>query len=188
MPDPGASFTPHPGGYASSLELIAAVRRTAPFEVSVAAYPERHPESRSRRADLDLLARKAAAGASRAITQFCFRTDAIVALRDSVARAGIKLPIVPGIMLATNFEATRRMAVRCGASIPEWLAARFDGTHDDPDTRRLLAAIVAAAQVEELRREGFAEFHFYTLNRADVVGAVCRLLDVRPDAREELAA
>jgi len=188
MPDAGARFTAHPGGYGSSLELIAAVQQIAPFEVSVSAYPEPHPESRSVRADLELLARKAQAGASRAITQFCFRTDAIVRLRDNVARAGIDLPIVPGIMLITNFTATRRMAERCGASVPKWLAARFDGTDDDPDTRRLLAAIVAAAQVEQLRREGFEEFHFYTLNRADVVGAVCRLLDVRPIAREELAA
>jgi methylenetetrahydrofolate reductase (NADPH) len=188
MPDPGARFAAHPGGYAGSLELIDAVQRVAGFEVSVSAYPEPHPESRSLASDLELLARKEHAGASRAITQFCFRTDAIVRLRDSVARAGIGLPIVPGIMLVTNFAATRRMAERCGASIPDWLAARFDGTDDDPDTRRLLAAIVAAAQVEELRREGFDEFHFYTLNRADIVGAVCRLLDVRPVAREELAA
>jgi methylenetetrahydrofolate reductase (NADPH) len=188
MPELGAPFAAHPGGYSGSLELIAAVQRIAPFEVSVSAYPEPHPESRSLRADLDVLARKAHAGASRAITQFCFRTDAIVRLRDNAARAGISLPIVPGIMLATNFTATRRMAERCGASVPETLAARFEGLDDDLDTRKLLAAIVAAAQVEELRREGFDEFHFYTLNRADVVGAVCRLLDERPAAREELAA
>jgi len=188
MPDAGAPFAPHPAGYGGSLELITAIGRIAPFEISVAAYPEPHPESRSLRGDLDLLARKAHAGASRAITQFCFRTAAIVRLRDAVARAGIRLPIVPGIMLATNFEGTRRMAARCGASIPDWLVARFDGTDDDPDTRRLLAAIVAAAQVEQLLREGFEEFHFYTLNRADVVGAVCRLLAAQPDEREELAA
>ena len=188
MPEAGTPFTPHPWGYASALELIEAARALAPFEISVAAYPEPHPESRSARADLDVLARKAHAGATRALTQFCFATDAIVRLRDRIARAGIGLRIVPGIMLATNFEATRRMAARCGASVPGWLAARFDGTHDDPDTRRLLAAIVAASQVEELRREGFEDFHFYTLNRADVVGAVCRLLDERPQTREELAA
>jgi methylenetetrahydrofolate reductase (NADPH) len=188
MPGAGEPFAPHPAGHGGALELIAAVARIAPFEISVAAYPEPHPESRSLRGDLELLARKAHAGASRAITQFCFRTAAIVALRDAVARARIGLPIVPGIMLTTNFEGTQRMAARCGAGIPDWLAARFDGTGDDPDTRRLLAAIVAAAQVEELRREGFEEFHFYTLNRADVVGAVCRLLEGRPDAEEELAA
>jgi methylenetetrahydrofolate reductase (NADPH) len=179
MPDLGAPFVPHRGGYAGSLELIAAVQGIAPFEVSVAAYPEPHPESSSLRGDLDLLARKAAAGASRAITQFCFHTEAIVRLRDHVAHAGIELPIVPGIMLATNFAATKRMAERCGASVPDSLATRFDGLDDDLDTRKLLAAITAAEQVEELRREGFEEFHFYTLNRADVVGAVCRLLDDR---------
>jgi methylenetetrahydrofolate reductase (NADPH) len=188
MPDLGASFVPHPDGYAGSLELIAAVQRIAPFEVSVAAYPEPHPESRSLRGDLDLLARKAAAGASRAITQFCFRTEAIVRLRDHAARARIELPIVPGIMLATNFAATRRMAQRCGASVPDSLAARFDGLDDDLDTRKLLAAITAAAQVEQLRREGFEEFHFYTLNRADVVGAVCRQLDHRGAAPLAVAA
>jgi len=188
MPGGVAPFAPHPAGYAGSLELIAAIRRIAPFEISVAAYPEPHPESRSLRGDLELLARKAHAGASRAITQFCFRSAAIVRLRDAMARARIELPVVPGIMLTTNFEGTQRMAARCGASIPAWLAARFEGTGGDPDTRRLLAAIVAAAQVEELQREGFEEFHFYTLNRADVVGAVCRLLVGRPDAGEELAA
>ena len=180
MPELGARFAPHPGGYASSTELIAAVQRIAQFEVSVSAYPEPHPESRSLRGDLELLARKADAGASRAITQFCFRTEAIVRLRDNVARAGIALPIVPGIMFATNFAATQRMAARCGASVPDWLAGRFDGLDDDLDTRKLVAAMVAAEQVAQLRRDGFEEFHFYTLNRADVVGALCRLLDERP--------
>jgi methylenetetrahydrofolate reductase (NADPH) len=188
MPDLGAPFVAHPGGYADSLELIAAIQRIAPFEVSVAAYPEPHPESRSLRGDLDLLARKAAAGASRAITQFCFRTEAIVRLRDNASRAGIKLPIVPGIMLATNFAAVKRMAARCGASLPDSLAAHFDGLDNDLDTRKLLAAMIAAGQLGELRREGFDEFHFYTLNKADVAGAVCRLLNLRVPALAEVAA
>jgi methylenetetrahydrofolate reductase (NADH) len=180
MPDMSSPFVAHPAGYRGSLELIAASQRIAPFEVSVAAYPEPHPESRSLRCDLELLARKADAGASRAITQFCFRTEAIIRLRDLAQRYAPQLTLVPGIMLATNFPAVARMAARCGASIPDSLAAQFDGLDEDVETRKLVAAIVAARQVDELRREGFDEFHFYTLNRADVVGAVCRLLEVRP--------
>lgn len=180
MPELGARFAAHPRGYASSTELVGAIRRIAPFEISVAAYPEPHPDSRSPADDLKVLARKADAGATRAITQFCFETDAIVRLRDRVDRARIDLPVVPGIMFATNFEAVARMAGRCGASVPAWLAARFAGLEDDTQTRKLVAAIVAAAQVEELRREGFREFHFYTLNQGDLVPAVCRLLDIRP--------
>ena len=180
MPELGARFAPHPRGYVSSTELVDAIRRIASFEISVAAYPEPHPDSRSLMIDLEVLARKADAGATRAITQFCFETDAIVRLRDRVDQAGIELAVVPGIMFATNFEAVARMARRCGASVPDWLAARFAGLEDDPQTRKLVAAIVAAAQVEELRREGFREFHFYTLNQGDVVPAVCRLLDIRP--------
>jgi methylenetetrahydrofolate reductase (NADPH) len=180
MPDLGAPFTAHPEGYEGSLELIRAIRNFAPFEVSVAVYPEPHPDSRSLTSDLDLLARKADAGATRAMTQFCFVTEAIVRLRDNAARFGIEIPIVPGIMLSSNFTAVARMAQRCGASVPEELAARFEGLEDDLHTRKLMAAIVGARQVEELRREGFEEFHFYTLNQADVVGAICRLLDVGP--------
>lgn len=180
MPELGARFAPHPRGYASSTDLVGAIRRIAPFEISVAAYPEPHPDSRSLMDDLEVLARKADAGATRAITQFCFETEAIVRFRDRVAAAGVELAVVPGIMFATNFEAVARMARRCGASVPGWLAARFAGLEDDPQTRKLVAAIVAAAQVEELRREGFREFHFYTLNQGDLVPAVCRLLDIRP--------
>lgn len=180
MPEFGARFAPHPRGYASATELVDAIRRIASFEISVAAYPEPHPDSRTPADDLEVLSRKADAGATRAITQFCFDTEAIVRLRDRVDQAGIELAIVPGIMFATNFEAVARMAGRCGASVPDWLAARFAGLEDDPHTRKLVAAIVAAAQVEELRREGFREFHFYTLNQGDVVPAVCRLLDIRP--------
>ena len=180
MPDIEGRFAPHADGYAGSVELIEAVRRHAPFEVSVAAYPEPHPDSRSLRDDLEVLARKADAGATRAITQFCFDTDAIVRLRDRVDRLGIALAVVPGIMLATNFEAVARMAGKCGASVPDWLATRFAGLENDPQTRKLVAAIVAAGQVDQLRREGFSEFHFYTLNQGDVVPAVCRLLDIHP--------
>jgi methylenetetrahydrofolate reductase (NADPH) len=184
MPDLGAPFTPHPDGYEGSLELIRAIRAFAPFEVSVAAYPEPHPDSRSLTSDLEVLARKADAGAARAITQFCFVTEAVVRLRDNAARFGIEIPIVPGIMLSSNFAAVARMARRCGATVPGLLSARFEGLDDDPHTRKLIAAIVAARQVEELRREGFEQFHFYTLNQADIVGAICRLLDVRPAVPE----
>ena len=180
-------FEPHPGGYASSVELVGAIRNLGPFEVSVAAYPEPHPDSQSILHDLHLLARKAEAGASRAITQFCFETDAIVRLRERVAGAGIPLTVVPGVLLATDFAGLTRMATRCGASIPEWLAQRFAGLDDDPQTRKLVGAIVAAEQVERLRREGFEEFHFYTLNQGDLAPAVCRLLGTSP-AKERSAA
>jgi methylenetetrahydrofolate reductase (NADPH) len=173
-------FEPHPGGYASSVELVAAISNLGPFEISVAAYPEPHPDSQSILHDLHVLARKSEAGATRAITQFCFETDAIVRLRERVAGAGIPLTVVPGILLATDFAGLRRMATRCGASIPEWLAQRFAGLDDDPQTRKLVGAIVAAEQVERLRRQGFEEFHFYTLNQGDLAPAVCRLLGTTP--------
>ena len=188
MPTLGAPFAAEPGGYAGSPELVAAVRAIAPFEVSVSAYPEVHPESRSLAGDLELLARKVDAGATRAITQFCFLTERVARLRDCIDRAGINVPIVPGIMPATNFAAVSRMARLCGATIPNWLAQRFEGLDDDPQTRALIAAIIAARQIEELRCEGFDEFHFYTLNQADVVTAVCRLLDLEPGVLECEAA
>jgi methylenetetrahydrofolate reductase (NADPH) len=188
MPTLGEPFVPDPEGYAGSPELVSAIRRIAPFEVSVSAYPEVHPESRSLAGDLELLARKVDAGATRAITQFCFLTDRVARFRDCVDRAGINVPIVPGIMPATNFAAVARMARLCGATIPSWLAERFDGLDDDPQTRALIAAIIAARQIEELRCEGFEQFHFYTLNQADVVTAVCRLLDLEPAVRERQAA
>jgi methylenetetrahydrofolate reductase (NADPH) len=188
MPTLGEPFVPNPAGYAGSPELVAAVRAIAPFEVSVSAYPEVHPESRSLAGDLELLARKVDAGATRAITQFCFLTERVAKLRDCIDRAGINVPIVPGIMPATNFAAVSRMARLCGATIPNWLAQRFEGLDDDPQTRALIAAIIAARQIEELRCEGFDAFHFYTLNQADVVTAVCRLLDLETGVLEREAA
>ena len=188
MPDVEGAFAPHADGYAGSIELIEAIRAHAPFEISVAAYPEPHPDSRSLALDLDVLARKEAAGASRAITQFCFVTEAIVRLRDRVDRARIELPIVPGIMLATNFPALERMAARCGASIPPSLSEQFAGLDHDVHSRTLMAAIVATRQIEELRREGFERFHFYTLNKVDVIPALCRLLDLRPATPQRRAA
>ncbi len=179
-PDGTERFEPHPEGYASAVELVAAIRSMFPVEVSVACYPEPHPDSLSILNDLAVLARKADAGATRAITQFCFDSDAIVRLRDRVVRAGIELAVVPGILLATNFAGVARMAERCGAGIPGWLVERFAGLEDDLPTRRLVAAIIAAEQADRLRREGFEEFHFYTLNQGDLAPAVCRLLGAPP--------
>ncbi|MGH2863180.1 MAG: methylenetetrahydrofolate reductase [Solirubrobacteraceae bacterium] len=172
-------FEPHPDGYQSAVELVTAISNLAPFEISVAAYPEPHPESQSILRDLQVLARKADAGATRAITQFCFDTDVIVKLRERIAGADIPLTVVPGILLATDFAGVSRMAARCGASIPEWLGERFAGLDDDPLTRKLVGAIVAAEQVQRLRRDGFEDFHFYTLNQGDLAPAVCRLLGVQ---------
>lgn len=173
-------FEPHPDGYQSAVELVGAISNLAPFEVSVAAYPEPHPDSQSILHDLHVLARKAEAGATRAITQFCFDTDAIVRLRERIAGAGIPLTVVPGILLATDFHGVSRMAARCGAGIPPWLGERFAGLDEDLQTRKLVGAIIAAEQVQRLRGEGFEDFHFYTLNQGDLAPAVCRLLAVRP--------
>ncbi len=169
-------FTPQPGGYRTATDLVAGARATRPFEISVAAYPEPHPESQSVLQDLRVLSAKAQAGATRAITQFCFDTGAIVRLRDRIAAADIPLRLTPGVLLATDFQAVTRMAQRCGASVPDWLQARFTGLDEDPDARKLAGAIVAATQVDRLREEGFDEFHFYTLNQSDLALAVCRLL------------
>ncbi|HET9093764.1 MAG TPA: methylenetetrahydrofolate reductase [Solirubrobacteraceae bacterium] len=173
-------FAPHPDGYGGAIELVEAIRNVAPFEISVAAYPEPHPDSRSILHDLRVLAAKAEAGAGRAITQFCFETDAIIRLRNRVAGAGIPLTIVPGILLTTELDAVVRMAQRCGAGVPTWLQRRFAGLDGDPATRTLVGAIVAAEQVSRLRREGFDAFHFYTLNQGDLAPAVCRLLEGAP--------
>lgn len=186
-PDGSGRFVPHPDGYTSAIELVAAIRRTAPIEVSVAAYPEPHPDSTSILNDLAVLARKADAGATRAITQFCFDSDAIVRLRDRIAGAGIELAVVPGILLGTDFAGIARMAGRCGASVPDWLCDRFSGLEDDLPTRRLVAGIVAAEQVDRLRAEGFEHFHFYTLNQGDLAPAVCRLLR-QPGVRDRVGA
>ena len=172
-------FEPHPDGYAGSVELVTAISNLAPFEISVAAYPEPHPDSQSVMHDLHVLAAKAEAGATNALTQFCFDSDAIVSLRERITRAGIPLTVVPGILLATDFHGVSRMAARCAAGIPQWLGERFAGLDDDPQTRKLVGAIVAAEQVERLRREGFEDFHFYTLNQGDLAPAVCRLLGAR---------
>jgi methylenetetrahydrofolate reductase (NADPH) len=179
MPDMGA-YRQTPGGYASTPELIRGIKAIGDFEVSVSCYPEKHPESASFESDLHLLEEKIAAGATRAITQFVYDTDALLRFNEKAARRGIRAPIVPGIMPATNFKGVSRMAQRSGASVPLWLRDRFDGLDDDLETRKLIAATVAAEQVERLRREGFTQFHFYTLNQADLTFAICRLLGLKP--------
>jgi methylenetetrahydrofolate reductase (NADPH) len=173
-------YVPHPGGYENAAALVEAIARTGDFEISVAAYPEKHPESASIEADIDMLKRKVDAGADRAITQFFFENDAFERYVERVRAAGISIPIVPGIVPVQSFKQTAAFAARCGASVPNWLARRFDGLDDDPTTRQLVAAAVCAEQVLDLVDRGIVDFHFYTMNRADLVYAICHLLGVRP--------
>jgi len=163
------------------LDLVRGLRSVADFDISVAAYPEVHPEARSPGDDLDNLRRKLDAGATRAITQFFFDNAAFLRFRDDCAAAGIAAPIVPGILPINRFAQVQRFARRCGAAIPAALAQRFDGLDDDAETRRLIGAAVAIEQVDDLRRHGVRDFHFYTLNRADLSYAVCHALGVRPN-------
>lgn len=182
MPELGAPYQPHPDGYQSTPELIAGIRKIGDFDVIVSAYPEKHPESASLEADIELLKRKIDAGATRAITQFVFDTEKHVRFLEKVREAGISVPIVPGIMPTTNFKGTRRMAGRCGASIPSWLENYYIGLDDELETRKLIAAYVATEQVNRLRGYGFDRFHFYTLNQADLTFAICHVLGLRPQA------
>jgi methylenetetrahydrofolate reductase (NADPH) len=174
-----------PRGYAYASDLVRGLAAVAPFEISVAAYPEGHPESGTVDADLDNLQRKIDAGARRAITQFFFDIDLFLRYRDRCAARGITAPIVPGILPITRFPQLLRFAGRCGASIPDWLRRRFEGLDDDPETRRMIAAHVAIEQVQQLRRQGVEEFHFYTLNRAELTYAICHALGLRPQALRE---
>jgi methylenetetrahydrofolate reductase (NADPH) len=178
-PPGGESYRPHPGGYAYATDLVRGLARIAPFEISVAAYPETHPEAQSPADDLDNLKRKIDCGASRAITQYFFEVDLYLRLRDRAAAKGIAVPIVPGILPVSNFAQIVKFSALCGASIPSWMAGHFAGLDDDPDTRRLVAASLAAEQCRRLHAEGVHEFHFYTLNRADLIVAICHLLGVR---------
>jgi methylenetetrahydrofolate reductase (NADPH) len=175
----GERYTPHPDGYPFAADLVAGLKRVADFEISVAAYPETHPEARSDDHDLDNLKQKLDVGANRAITQFFFDVDLFLRFRDRAAASGIAVPIVPGILPVTNFAQLRRMSTTCGASIPDWMAGHFDGLDDDPDTRRLVATSLAAEQCRRLQANGVNEFHFYTLNRADLIVAICHMLGVR---------
>lgn len=176
----GARYRPHPGGYAYSADLIAGLKRIGAFEVSVAAFPEGHPEGASMDEDIDILKRKVDAGATRAITQFFFDNSSYARYLERVRRAGIDIPIVPGIVPVHSFKQVAGFARRAGASIPGWLAQRFEGLDNDAPTRQLVAAAVAAEQVMDLVDQGVTDFHFYTMNRADLVYAICHLLGIRP--------
>jgi methylenetetrahydrofolate reductase (NADPH) len=176
----GQRYAPHPGGYSNAADLVTGIKRIADIEVSVSAYPEKHPDSASVAADIDMLKAKVDAGATRAITQFFFENDLYFRYLDRVRSSGIDIPIVPGILPVQNFKTTRTFAARCGASIPPWLADRFESLDDDAATRKLIAAAVAAEQVLDLVENDVTDFHFYTMNRADLVYAVCHLLGVRP--------
>jgi methylenetetrahydrofolate reductase (NADPH) len=181
-------YQPHSEGFAYASDLVRGLFQVGNFDISVAAYPEGHPESGGVDADLENLKRKVDAGADRAITQFFFETDLFLRYRDRCAAAGIQANIVPGILPITRFPQLLRFAARCGASVPDWLRARFDGLDDDPDTRRMIAANVAIEQVQRLREHGVDEFHFYTLNRAELAYAICHALGLRPHAAQARVA
>ena len=176
----GGAAEPYLPGFPHASDLVRGLAGTAPFEISVAAYPEGHPESAGVEAELDNLKRKIDAGARRAITQFFFDTDIFLRFRDRCAATGIHINIVPGILPITRFPQLLRFAERCGASVPEWLRRRFDGLDDDPETRRMIAAHVAIEQVHRLQEHGIEEFHFYTLNRAELTYAICHAMGLRP--------
>jgi methylenetetrahydrofolate reductase (NADPH) len=178
-PEAGTAYQPHPDGYVNAAELVAGLKRVAPFDISIAAYPECHPDSASRQADIDNLKRKVDAGADRAITQFFFSPDCFFRFRDDAAAAGIQVEIVPGILPVSNVATTRRFAATCGATIPQWLDDLFEGLDDLPAARQLIAATVAAELCGQLYAGGVRHFHFYTLNRAELSYAICHLLGVR---------
>lgn len=183
----GTAFTPHEKGYGNSTELVAGLKRIGDFEISVAAYPEAHPESASLDADLDVLEAKVDAGATRAITQFFFENDLYLRFLDKARARGIDIPILPGIVPVENFKQTASFARKAGASVPQWLADRFEGLDNDPATRRLIGAAVAAEQVLDLVDRGVTDFHFYTMNKADLVFAICHLLGLRAQPQKAAA-
>jgi len=181
-PEGTATFEPAADGYAYASDLVAGLKRVAEFEISVAAYPEVHPEAASAEADLDNLKRKIDAGASRAMTQFFFDVDLFLRFRDRARAAGIDVPIVPGILPVTNYGRLVDFSARCGAALPEWLARLFEGLDDDPDTRRLISGWIAIEQCRRLTAHGVSDIHFYTLNRAELTRAICHALGIRAAA------
>jgi methylenetetrahydrofolate reductase (NADPH) len=178
--EPGARYAPHPDGYENAADLVAGLKRIAPFEISVGAYPEMHPDSADEAADLDNLKRKIDAGATRAITQFFFEPDCFFRFRDNAAAAGIDAEIVPGIMPVMSFASVQKMSGLCGTAIPHWMETLFDGLDDRPAARQLVSATVAAELCRRLYAGDVRNFHFYTLNRAELSYAICHLLGVRP--------
>lgn len=175
----GTKFVAHPEGYQSSVDLVAGIKKIGDFDVCVSAYPEKHPESTSIEAEIDLLKAKVDAGANRAITQFFFDNEHYFRYLERVRKAGINIEIIPGILPVQNFNAMAGFAQRTGASVPEWLAKRFEGLDEDVETRRMVAAAVAIEQVYDLLDQGVSEFHFYTMNKADLVFAICHMLGLR---------
>jgi methylenetetrahydrofolate reductase (NADPH) len=184
----GTAYVAHPDGYKTSAELVASIKKRYPdIEVSVSAYPEKHPESANFDADIDTLKAKVDAGAARAITQVFFDNDLYFRYLDRVRARGIDIPVVPGIMPMHNFKQARNFVTRAGTTVPSWLAEKFDGLDDDADTRKLVAATVAAGQVQKLAKHGVDTFHFYTMNRADLVFAISHLLGIRPQGAQKAA-
>ncbi|AKM11249.1 methylenetetrahydrofolate reductase [NAD(P)H] [Croceicoccus naphthovorans] len=177
----GGKFEPHPEGYASAAELVAGLKEIAPFEISVAAYPETHPEATCPQTDIDNLKRKIDAGADRAITQFFFAPECFFDFKDKLAAAGITAPVVPGILPVSNVAQTRKFAAMCGAVIPDWMDRLFEGLDERPGARKLVAATIAAEFCRSLYAGGVRDFHFYTLNRADLSYAICHMLGLRPN-------
>ena len=173
-------YQPTPGGYAYAVDLVKGLKKIADFEISVAAYPEMHPDAPSAQFDLDNLKAKVDAGATRAISQYFFDVDLFRRFRDRAVAAGISVPILPGILPVTNFSQVKKFSAACGASVPQWMAQLFEGLDDDPETRRLVAATVAAEQCRALAADGVSDFHFYTLNRADLAYAISHILGKRP--------
>ena len=180
MPDMEGAYQPHKQGYGSTADLVRGIKAIGDFDVTVSIYPERHPESASFDHDIDLLKAKIDQGATRAIAQFAFETEHYERLLERIHKAGIDIPIIPGIMPTTNFKGVVRMAGRCGATVPDWLSAYYDGLDDDLPTRKLIAATVATEQVHDLQRIGFNDFHLYTLNQADLTYAICHILGYKP--------
>ncbi len=181
MPEPGQPYKPTAHGYAYASDLVRGLKQLHDFEISVAAYPETHPEAKDLAAEIDNLKRKFDAGANRAITQFFFETEDFLRYRDRMAAAKIEMPIIPGILPVTNFKSMVAFAGRCGATVPNWVAQRFDGLDDDLETRSGIAAAMAVEQCKQLEREGVNAFHFYTLNRAELTTAICRMLGLGQD-------
>jgi methylenetetrahydrofolate reductase (NADPH) len=181
-PRAGERYATHPGGYENAADLVAGLRKLHPFEISVAAYPECHPDSLDAAADIDNLKRKFDAGASRAITQFFHEAETFFRYRDAVAKAGIDAEIVPGIMPVMNFASVQRMSAMCGTAVPQWMGRLFEGLDDHPAARQLVSATIAAELCRRLYAGGVRQFHFYTLNRAELSYAICHLLGIRPKA------
>jgi methylenetetrahydrofolate reductase (NADPH) len=178
----GAKFRPHEQGYVNGADLVGGLRKQGDFDISVSAYPEKHPESPDFATDIEMLKRKVDNGADRAITQFFFDNDVYERYVERVRRAGIYIPIVPGILPVHNFRQVANFGARSGTHIPAWLAERFDGLDNDPQTHALVAAAVAAEQVLDLVERGVGDFHFYTMNRADLAFAICHMIGIRAQA------